>query len=52
MQGTGRKRGTSDARKNGKRVGQDGAVERVARNETERREGTGGSRLSSERGRR
>ena len=49
-QGTGRKRGTSDARINGKRDGQNGGVERVARNETERREGTGGRRLSNERG--
>ena len=36
-QGTGRKDGTSDARRNGKRDGQDGAHERVARSETERR---------------
>ena len=49
-QRTGRKRRTSDARRNGKRGGQNGGVERLARNETERRDGTGGRRLSSERG--
>ena len=39
-QGRGQKRGTSDARRNGKRGVQNGGVEPVARKETER-DGTG-----------